>query len=164
MLAQIAALGREDDVRVVQSPDRTGLALGDPHDGIDPRAAAGGAECVDRRAGNLDRLLEQAGMPRAALREGPHEDPVREARDEALRQRDDVGSVPPGLLDQLACLLGRGLAVEPDRRVLDGRGAEGGRLGDHVALRAVGRWRKRQAVIGFLVGGGSVAGLRSDAD
>ena len=117
-------LGRYDHVRVVQRPHRERLALRHTDDRDDAGPLRRGGERVDLRARHLDRLVVEPGVPDTGFGQRLHEHPVGEAGDEALRQRDDVGSASTRLLDQGHSLRRRRLSFESDGRLLHGRGAE----------------------------------------
>ena len=138
VLPEELAVGGNDDVRVVESAHAARLTLGGSDHGIDARLLCCGCERVDRRAGDLDRLVVQAGVPATGFGQRLHEHPIREAGNEALRQRHDVGAAPSALFDEGAGLRRGRLTIEPDRRALDGGCAER-RGGAHAAEPSVRR-------------------------
>jgi hypothetical protein len=128
VLAEVAAVGTDEELGVEERPDRLRPLFADAHHGVHPRVPGCSAQGVDLRARDIDGVLEQldAEMRRHPAGCGMKVEPDRVGRDEPFRERDQLGTLRAGLANQTTGLLGRRLSVQEDRRGLYGRCADGG--------------------------------------
>src|SRR6185312_6190129 len=117
VLAEIGAIGADEDLRIEHGAERLRQFFANPDDDIGACVACGSAKRLDFRAGNLNRILKQ--LDREPVCQGSGRRvmmvPDRMRWDETFRKADHARTMMPGLADQPTCFCSGPLPVEKHR-------------------------------------------------
>jgi hypothetical protein len=133
VLADQRAVGGEDQVRVEDLGDAARAPLVHAHDHVRARLAGRGADTLRGRPGNVDGVAHELDEEILGRLGTVQVDPVRKARNEHLRQGDQLGARAPRFPDQRADLVDRRGLIEIDGRRLNRRRLERSELERHVS-------------------------------
>ena len=121
MLAEVRAVGREEEHRAIQ---RAAVALDDADDEVDAVRPRGAREPIDGRSGHVHAALPVppkvfTALVGARADDGAEVESARVGGHERFGEEDELGALLRGFTGQSVQLLDRPLAIERDGRRLD---------------------------------------------